>query len=335
MSAMEHFHQGDYQRATIKFRQLIDYDKTDARAWNGLGMCQVRLHDYHEAHASFLNAIRFDPDNQIYLKNLHELMVTYLNDDDRKTESPVPVTGKINRNDIFRFIRNAPCLCIGCILLIMYASLLLLDMAAIYPTVHIIGVCGLIFILFYIDTSLLKYLTRMGVKNAHLFAIFILFAGMVCLMILLITLPGPGPATTPANLQKIQPSPLITPYMPATAVQTSHQIPAAMPDPGKERNPSDSFGIQCTKPDASFEYEVISTDPYQVRFYLAHNGTPSVPVEMVWDFGSRTNGTGIEPNLESPGFSGAYMVNLTIRNECGETDSAIRTIEPVNKSIRL
>ena len=176
MSAMEHFHQGDYQRATIKFRQLIDYDKTDARAWNGLGMCQVRLHDYHEAHASFLNAIRFDPDNQIYLKNLHELMVTYLNDDDRKTESPIPVTGRINRNDIFRFIRNAPCLCIGCILLIMYASLLLLDMAAIYPIVHIIGVCGLIFILFYIDTSLLKYLTRMGVKNTHLFAIFILFA---------------------------------------------------------------------------------------------------------------------------------------------------------------
>lgn len=67
-SAMKLFHQGDYQRATMKFRQLIDYDKTDARAWNGLGMCQVRLHDYHEAHASFLNAIRFDPDSQIYQK---------------------------------------------------------------------------------------------------------------------------------------------------------------------------------------------------------------------------------------------------------------------------
>jgi len=70
---MKLFHQGDYQRATMKFRQLIDYDKTDARAWNGLGMCQVRLHDFHEARASFLNAIRFNPDNQIYLKNLHEM----------------------------------------------------------------------------------------------------------------------------------------------------------------------------------------------------------------------------------------------------------------------
>ena len=72
-SAMKLFHQGDYQRATMKFRQLIDYDKTDARAWNGLGMCKVRLHDFHEARASFLNAIRFNPDNQIYLKNLHEM----------------------------------------------------------------------------------------------------------------------------------------------------------------------------------------------------------------------------------------------------------------------
>ena len=151
---MKLFHQGDYQRATMKFQQLIDYDKTDARGWNGLGMCQVRLHDYHGAQASFLNAIRFDPDDQIYQKNLHELMVTYLNDDDGEKEPPVPVTGRLKQIDISRFIRNAPSLCIGCILLITYASLLLLEAAAIYPTVHIIGVCGLIFILSYIDTSL-------------------------------------------------------------------------------------------------------------------------------------------------------------------------------------
>jgi len=319
----------------MKFRQLIDYDKTDARAWNGLGMCQVSLHDYHEAHESFLNAIRFDPDNQIYLKNLHELMVIYLNDDDRKTESPVPVKGGLKRNEVLRFIRDAPSLCIGCILLIIYASLLLLDMAAIYPTVHIMGACGFIFILFYLDTSLLKYLSRMGVKTTHLFVIFTILASMVCLMIVLITLPGPGPANVTANLQKIQPSPLLTPYIPAPATQTSHQIPAGLPDNGKEGIPSDSSGMQCTKPNASFEYEVISTDPYQIRFYLTHDGNPSVPVEMVWDFGYRTNTTGITPLHESPGPLGTNKVNLTIRNACGETDSAIRTIEPGNKSIRL
>jgi len=50
---------------------------------------------------------------------------------------------------------------------------------------------------------------------------------------------------------------------------------------------------------------------------------------MVWDLGSQTNGTGIEPNLGPIGLSATYEVNLTIRNACGVTDSVIRTIEPV------
>ncbi|PWR73508.1 PKD domain-containing protein [Methanospirillum stamsii] len=322
------YKEGEYEKAAEKFVKLLDFDKTNPKAWNALGICLSKMEDYQKARTCFINAMKFDPDNPVYLKNLK-----------KTTEKIRPTKPEEPKTSILKQIRRTlsefnigtteyTCLLIGFILLGIYFLTPLAGIIVPSPTHEIIGICGIIFIFFFLITALMKYLQFLGVKRIHFIITLIAILIVAFPIFHLLNLSG-SKELIPANLSEFHErtyEPLITPDEPSNI--DPYAIMASA-DTGKNETlaPEPVLNKHCTKPTPLFEYQIVSIDPYMVQF-IDKTDTLLSPSSVNWDFGDNTISAEKTPVHEYPRL-GSYAVNLTVRNDCGDTDSLVRTIHPV------
>ena len=118
---MELFKQGEYAKAAEKLVKLLDFDPTNAKAWNALGICMSKLEDYSQSRTCFLNAVRYGPDNQTYLKNLTTVTDKIAKQSYKEPEYSLIKKLKQTLTDFNVGATEYACLALGLILLALYA----------------------------------------------------------------------------------------------------------------------------------------------------------------------------------------------------------------------
>lgn len=68
-SGMDAFKAGNYQEAADAFHDVITENDQDHKAWNALGVSFTKMGLHPEADICFKNALAFNPENEVYLKN--------------------------------------------------------------------------------------------------------------------------------------------------------------------------------------------------------------------------------------------------------------------------
>ena len=67
---VEAYRKGDYQSAIGSLKAVTKSNKTDAEAWNILGMSYIRISSYKESRKAFENAIKQNPQKVEFYINL-------------------------------------------------------------------------------------------------------------------------------------------------------------------------------------------------------------------------------------------------------------------------
>ena len=68
-TGMKLFRAGDIAGSTEEFRQAVEQDENNHKAWNALGICLSKSGQYFEADTCFEKALKLDPGNTTYKKN--------------------------------------------------------------------------------------------------------------------------------------------------------------------------------------------------------------------------------------------------------------------------
>lgn len=61
--------EGEHGKAVSELRKVVTEDPKNHKAWNALGVSLTNLGRFEEAEGAFQEAIRIQPDEQVYLKN--------------------------------------------------------------------------------------------------------------------------------------------------------------------------------------------------------------------------------------------------------------------------
>ena len=164
---MDYYKLGQHEKAAEKLVQLLDFDKTNSKGWNALGVCLSKLEDHKQARICFLNAVKYAPDNETYLKNLRKAKEKIPPKPSEKPEYSRLKKIRRTLSDFSIGTTEYACLALSIILLASFFILPHLSVIIPSPAREILGLCGIIFAMFFVISTLMRYFQYPGLKRIH------------------------------------------------------------------------------------------------------------------------------------------------------------------------